>query len=105
MAPSQTGLTAMNIPLRIATLSLAAAIGLTAAPTRAADATLGRDQRAVPVSGAEGWMLRPTKVTAAVALLQPFERSIPLSDLPAERRKVRIVYQGYSETAAPSAAR
>lgn len=58
--------------------------------------------------GAERWALRPKAPTApiappgsAVAEAGPAvpalrgSRAIPVSDLPGERRTVRIVYQGY----------
>lgn len=55
-------------------------------------------------SGAERWSLRPirTSVPASAPVLAPVPapvlrgaKAIPLSDLPGERRSVRIVYQGY----------
>ncbi|QDI82908.1 hypothetical protein E8E01_22050 [Methylorubrum populi] len=57
--------------------------------------------------GAERWALRPKALSApaapAAARSAPVEpapalrgsRAIPVSDLPGERRTVRIVYQGY----------
>ncbi|WP_438346357.1 hypothetical protein [Methylorubrum populi] len=54
--------------------------------------------------GAERWALRPKALSApAAAGTAPVEpapalrgsRAIPVSDLPGERRTVRIVYQGY----------
>ncbi len=86
--------------LRAAALALAAAAGLTAAPIRAADGTLGRDGPPTSVSGAEAWALRPTRSSAAEA-----ERSAPLAALPEARRQVRVVYRGYFTPAALSALR
>ncbi len=86
----------MNTVLRLATLTIAITSGLTAAPPKAADATLGRDQQAVTLTEAERWSLRPTYVTAETMALRP-SREILLSDLPDERRTVRIVYEGYGE--------
>lgn len=54
--------------------------------------------------GAERWALRPKALSAPAAPgSTPVEpapalrgsRAIPVSDLPGERRTVRIVYQGY----------
>ncbi|WP_147076920.1 hypothetical protein [Methylobacterium haplocladii] len=100
----------MSATLRITTLLLAAgltgAMGITAAPPKAADGTLGRDRAVVDLSGAERWALRPTRVTAAANLTQrPGSKTIALSDLPTERRTVRVIYQGYMTAEAISAAR
>lgn len=53
-------------------------------------------------SGAERWALRPKAPPAASepASIEPApalrgSKAIPVSDLPGERRTVRIVYQGY----------
>ena len=89
---------------RIATLALAAACGLAAAPTRGADATLERDGAAVALTGAERWPLRSTRTPPLPAPPRP-ERSIAMSDLPNERRTVRIVYEGYREAGPVSADR
>jgi hypothetical protein len=94
----------MSTALRITTLFLAAgftgALGLTAAPSKAADATLGRDRDVVDLAGSERWSLRPTRVTAAANLApRPGAKASPLSDLPNERRAVRVVYQGYFDPA------
>jgi len=86
----------MKTCLRIATLFLAAAGGLATAPTRGADATL---------NGAERWRLRPTREQTTGSIPVRAERSIPLSDLPGERRQVRIVYPGYREGQGAGAAR
>ncbi|GEP08951.1 hypothetical protein [Methylobacterium gnaphalii] len=100
----------MTTSLRITTLFLAAgftgALGLTAAPPKAADGTLGRDRDVVDLSGAERWALRPTRVSAAANLVPASgARAQRLSELPAERRAVRVVYQGYFDAGAVSAAR
>ena len=87
----------MTAVLRIASLLLAAAGGLTAAPTRAGDATLGREAGKVELAASEAWALRPTRVTPAAAMTQRPGRTVPLSDLPGERRTVRVVYEGYRE--------
>ena len=84
---------------RLVSLALATATGLTAAPTSAADATLG-EQASVAMTDAERWPLRPSKVSAA-ALISPRSKTIALSDLPNERRSVRVVYQGYGEALPP----
>lgn len=100
----------MTASFRITTLFLAAgftgAMGLTAAPPKAADGTLGRDREVVDLSGAERWALRPTRVTAAATLApRPGTKSNALSDLPTERRTVRVIYQGYLTADALSPAR
>lgn len=95
----RSGHATMTTSLRIGTLFLAAGfngvLGLTAAPPKAADGTLGRDSEVVDLSGAEHWALRPTKVGTAAPLTARPSKTIALSDLPTERRTVRIVYQGY----------
>ncbi|GJE56620.1 MULTISPECIES: hypothetical protein [Methylobacterium] len=100
----------MSATLRITTLFLAAgftgALGLTAAPPKAADGTLGRDRGIVDLAGAERWALRPTRVTAAATPTQgPGSKTIALSDLPTERRTVRVIYQGYMTAEALSPVR
>lgn len=94
----------MNTCLRLATLTIAAACGLAAAPIKAADATLGRDGNAFVHGAAEGWSLRPTHVSTEIMTPRP-SRAIPLSDLPDERRTVRIVYEGYREAGPLTSAR
>ena len=94
----------MKTCLRIAALSFAAAGGLTAAPTQGADATLGPEREAAPLPGAERWSLRPTRLPPAETS-RPSSRVIALSDLPNERRTVRIVYEGYREAGPVSAGR
>ncbi len=98
----------MTVSLRITTLFLAAgftgAMGLTAAAPKAAGGTLGRDREVVDLSGSEHWALRPTRVTAA-APTRPGARTIALSDLPTERRAVRVIYQGYMTAEALSPVR
>jgi hypothetical protein len=99
----------MTVSLRLTTLFLAAgltgAMGLTAAPPKAADGTLGRDRELVDMAGSERWALRPTRVTAAALTQRPGSKTIALSDLPTERRTVRIIYQGYMTAEALSPAR
>lgn len=86
----------MNTCLRLATLTIAAACGLAAAPIKAADATLGRDGNPFVHGAAEHWSLRSTYISAEI-MTPRLSRAIPLSDLPDERRTVRIVYEGYHE--------
>lgn len=69
---------------------------LVLAPTRAADATILRQTERVPVTASERWALRPTRVPLAATLEAKRQKVIALSDLPDERRTVRVVYQGYS---------
>lgn len=85
----------MKTCLRIAALCLAATSGLTAAPTQGADATLGPERESAALPGLERWSLRPTRLPPAEA--PRASRVIALSDLPDERRTVRIVYEGYRE--------
>ena len=65
-------------------------------------AVLAASTRAAQAGGAARWALRPKAepVAAAPAEIAPVpvlrgSRSVPLSELPGERRTVRIVYQGY----------
>jgi hypothetical protein len=74
---------------RAAFLTLAGLGGLLAASALASDRTS---------SGAERWALRPARSpepTPAPAPVLRGVKSIPLSDLPGERRSVRVIYQGY----------
>lgn len=82
---------------RAAFLPLAGLGGLLAASALASDR---------PSSGAERWALRPAArspepAPAPVPVLRGV-KSIPLSDLPGERRSVRVIYQGYGPVAAAS---
>ena len=82
---------------RAVLLPLAALGGLLAASALASDR---------PSSGAERWALRPTArslepAPTPVPVLRGV-KSIPLSDLPGERRSVRVIYQGYGPVAAAS---
>lgn len=58
-------------------------------------------------TGAERWALRPARNPEPAAAPVPApvlrgSKAIPLSDLPGERRSVRIVYQGYGPAVAAS---
>ncbi|SFK30915.1 hypothetical protein [Methylorubrum salsuginis] len=99
MAPFP-GPAAMNFSVigfsRFAFLPLAALGGLLAASALASDR---------PASGAERWTLRPVRSPEPAPALVPVLRgvkAIPLSDLPGERRSVRVIYQGYGPVAAAS---
>lgn len=98
MAPS-AGPIAMTFfaPLSARTVlpPLAAAIG-------SLGAVLAASTLAAQAGGGARWALRPKAESAApapgAAMPVPAlrgSRSVPLSDLPGERRTVRIVYQGY----------
>lgn len=87
----------MTKSLQVFSLLLAVGAGLTAAPTIAADGTLGRDEPAIPPPGSETWTLRPTKVPGATLASPRGSRTVTLSGLPNERRAVRVVYEGYGE--------
>ena len=92
--------------LRVAALALGGAAGLTAAPIRAADGTLGRDGPPAAVSGADAWALRPTHPPAETLVARAGgERTARLAELPQARRGVRVVYQGYFMPAALGAPR
>lgn len=87
----------MKTCLRIATLIIAAAGGLAAAPTQATDATLNEDRNVVRPAGAERWRLRSTEVAVTGSTARRPARSVPLSALPEERRMVRIIYPDYQQ--------
>ena len=76
---------------------------LTLLPLAAAGAGLAASAIAADQPGpsaAERWALRPTRGPEPAPAPAPVFRaskSIPLSDLPGERRAVRVVYQGYGE--------
>ena len=56
-------------------------------------------------SGAERWALRPVRSPEPAPVPVPVLRgakAIPLSDLPGERRSVRVIYQGYGPVAVAS---
>lgn len=76
---------------------------LTLLPLAAAGAVLAASAIAADQPGpsaAERWALRPARSPEPAPTPAPVLRgskSIPLSDLPGERRAVRIVYQGYGQ--------
>ncbi|GJE17107.1 hypothetical protein AIGOOFII_1819 [Methylobacterium marchantiae] len=70
----------------LATTALAGAM-LAPAPVRAEE-----NSRLRP-SGAERWRLRPAEVTTTGTIV-PVTKNRPISDIPAERRSVRVVYPG-----------
>lgn len=81
---------------RVALLPLAALGGVLAASALASDRAS---------SGAERWALRPARSPEPTPTPAPVLRgvkAIPLSDLPGERRTVRVIYQGYGPVAAAS---
>ena len=80
---------------RAAFLPLAGLGGLLAASALASDQPGS--------AGAERWALRPTRSPEPAPTPVPVLRgvkAIPLSDLPGERRSVRVIYQGYGPVAA-----
>ena len=74
-------------------IALAMAVcGLAADGTVAADAT--PDEPApVEVSGTEHWSLRSDRAVP----MTPRSKIVPISEMPNERRSVRMVYYGYGE--------
>ncbi len=79
---------------RSALLPLAALGGVLAASALASDRP--------GAAGAERWALRPARAPDPVPAPAPLLRgtkAIPLSDLPGERRAVRVIYQGYGPVA------
>lgn len=77
--------------LRTAALSVAAC-GLAADAALAADAPPGAAAM-IAVPGTEYWSLRSDRAVS----MTPRAKVVPISQMPDERRSVRIVYQGYGE--------
>lgn len=82
----------MRYTLRFVSFVVATALGLSVAPIQGADGTLRNERATGAVDGADAWSLRRSRA-AAIAAMQ----SRPLSELPNERRAVRVVYDGYGE--------
>ena len=78
--------------------ALAAVSALSARATIAADAPPNAsaiEPAAVALPGAEHWSLRSNGLTAMP--MTPRAKVVPISEMPNERRSVRIVYHGYGE--------
>lgn len=80
----------MRYTLRLFSFVVAAACGLSAAPIQGADGTLRREPATATLSDAQAWSLRRSRAAMMGA-------ARPLSEMPNERRAVRVVYDGYGE--------
>ena len=84
--------------LAILGLTLAALSALGARATIAADAPPKASAiapAAVALPGTEHWSLRSDRLSAMP--MTPRAKVVPISEMPNERRSVRIVYHGYGE--------